>query len=69
MKYRFFHIPALDSEAAETALNEFCTRNIGFRLARAQSDIGWCRTDRARILSVAVLWPRRQKANGPRYAG
>ncbi len=27
MKYRFFHIPALDSEAEETALNDFCARH------------------------------------------
>ncbi len=43
--------------------------NIGFRLARAQCDTGWCRTDQARIRSVAVLWPPRQKAKGPRYVG
>ena len=43
--------------------------NIGFRLARAQCDAGWRRTDPACIRSVSICWSARQKAIGPRYVG
>ena len=51
MKYKFFHIPVIHSEAAETALNQFCDSHHVLKVDRQLID---CGTDS--LWAVCISW-------------